>query len=233
MTMEDSGFGRIASVLWAPGKTFASIAARPTWWQALVLLSLLGAVSVYVGFSKVEPADFMRMLDEQGREMPANAPSPETMLQFALWGGVLGAALLAPVVYVVVALIFWVTLRLLGSEVDFVRSLSVAVHGFLPFAVAALISIPVVLGRETIAMEDLQSGQMLASHLGFLASEETGKAVVALLTSVDLFSIWCIALLTIGYGVVARVSRGTALGVVLSVWIVGVLIKVGMAAAFT
>jgi hypothetical protein len=81
-------------------------------------------------------------------------------------------------------------------------------------------------------MEELQSGQFLMSNLGFLASEETSKAVLALLTSVDVFSIWCIALLTFGYQIVARVSRGTALGTVLALWIVGVLIKVGMAAAF-
>jgi hypothetical protein len=230
--MESSGWGRVLSVLWAPGKTFTAIAARPTWVIALVVLALLGSLSVYFGFSKVEAADLARMLEEQGRELPPNAPSPEAMLKFSLWGAVVAAALGAPLFYVLTALLFWVTLRLLGSEMDFRRSLSVTLHGIMPLGVAALIGIPVALGRDTISMEELQSGQFLMSNLGFLASEETSKAVLALLTSVDVFSIWCIALLTIGYQIVARVSRGTALGTVLALWIVGVLIKVGMAAAF-
>lgn len=230
--MENSAFGRILAVLWAPAKTFAAIAARPTWLAALLTLAVLGAVSVQVGFSKVTADGLVRSLQEQGREMPPNAPSPETMLKFTRWAAVGGAALFAPVLYVVVALLFWVGLRLLGSELDFVRSLAVTVHGFMPFAVAALVGIPVALGREEIAMEELQGGQLVASHLGFLASEETGKAMMALLTSADLFSIWAIALLAIGYRVVAKVSRGTALGVVLAIWIVGVAIKIGLAAAF-
>jgi hypothetical protein len=229
--MEDSGFGRIASVLWAPGKTFASIAARPTWWQALLLLTVLGVVSVYVGFTKVDPSEITRQLEEQGRPMPPNM-TEETLYEISKWTAVVGAAVVAPVVYFGAAFLWWLGLRLLGSETDYRRSLSVAVHGFMPFALPALIGIVVALGRSSVSMEELQSGQLVASNLGVLASEETSKVALALLTSVDLFSIWCIALLTLGYQVVARVSRGTALGVVLTVWLLAVAIKVGFTAAF-
>jgi hypothetical protein len=230
--MENAAFGRLLAVLWAPAKTFTSIAARPTWLAAILALALLGAVAVHLGFSKVTEADLVHSMQEQGRELPPNA-SPEAILKFTRWAAVGGAALFAPALYVGVALLFWVTLRLLGSELDFVRSLAVTVHGFMPFAIAALVGIPVALGREEISIEELQGGQLVASHLGFLASEETGKATIALLTSVDLFSVWAIALLAIGYRVVAKVSRGAALGVVLGIWTLGVLLKVGLAVAFS
>jgi hypothetical protein len=101
-----------------------------------------------------------------------------------------------------------------------------------PFGVAALIGIPVALARDTISMEDAQGGQFLQSSLAALASEETGHVVKALLTSVDLFSIWAIVLLALGCRIVGKVSKGAAWGSVLAVWAIGILIKVGMAAVF-
>lgn len=230
--MADSSFSRVISVLTAPAKTFAAIAERPTFVVPLVLLAVLGAVVVNVTFTKVDPTDFVRSLEEQGRELPPNAPSPETMLSIGRWAGTAGALLIGPFTYVIVALLFWVLLRLLGSDLDFVRSLSVTAHGFVPFGLAALIGIPVALARESISLEDAQGGQFLQSNLGVLAGEDTSQVIKALLSSVDVFSIWCIILLAIGYRVVGKVSKGAAWGSVLAIWGVGVLIKVGMAAIF-
>ena len=77
-------------------------------------------------------------------------------------------------------------------------------------------------------MEETFAGGVLASHLGFLAGEDTSIAVLGLLHSVDFFSIWSILLLVIGYRAAARVSTGTATGVVLFVWLFGVALKVGL-----
>jgi hypothetical protein len=53
---------------------------------------------------------------------------------------------------------------------------------------------------------------------------------LALLGSVNLFSLWAIVLLVIGYSIVARVSRATAMAVVSSVWLLGVALKVAVIA---
>lgn len=231
--MEESAFGRLIAVLFSPGKTFAAIARRPTWVVALIVLAVLVAVVTYVAFTKVDPDSFVEMMEEQGREMPADGPSPEAMVEMSKWIGVIGALLVSPVIYLVMGLLYWVSFRLLGSDMDFVRSLSVAVHGSVPLGVAAILGIPVALARSEMSMQELQGGQYLMSNLGFLASDETGAVMRALLTSVDLFSIWCIVLLVIGYRIVGKVSRGAALAVTLAVWGLGVLLKVAMAAAFS
>ena len=62
------------------------------------------------------------------------------------------------------------------------------------------------------------------------APESAGKMLVALLGSIDLFSLWSIALLAIGYRVVGKVSKTAALGVVAVLWAVVVAGKVGLAA---
>lgn len=226
---EAAGGSEMANVwgaLLEPRRTFARLAARPTFVIALLVLVVLGAASVWVGFSKVDPQDMLRSLEEQGRELPPSmVEAPEKMMGFMKWSAVAGAAVVAPLLYLAIAAIFLVALRLLGSEISYRQSLSVTLHGMLPLAVAALLGLVVGLLREQVSMRELESGALLLSHLGFLAGEESSAVVRALLTSVDLFSFWCIALLALGFELVARVSRAAAWGTVGVVWGLGIAVK--------
>jgi len=115
---------------------------------------------------------------------------------------------------------------MLGSEIRFRQSLATALHGMLPLALAAVVGTVIAFGQETISMEDLRGGAFLASNLGFLSNESTGKMARALLTSVDLFSAWCVFLLALGFEIVAGVSKSKSWSVVLVVWGAGVALKV-------
>lgn len=209
-----------------PGRTFVGLAARPTFVLALLVLVVLGAASVSVGFSKVDPQEMVRSLEEQGRELPPSMlEAPEKMMGFMKWSAVAGAAVVGPLMYLAIAGIFLVVFRLLGSEISYRQGLSVTLHGMLPMAVAALLGLVVGLLRAQISLRELESGALLLSHLGFLAGEESGAVVRALLTSADLFSLWCIALLALGFELVARVSRAAAWGTVGLVWGLGIAVK--------
>ncbi|KAB2966838.1 MAG: YIP1 family protein [Thermoanaerobaculia bacterium] len=217
----------------SPEAAFRAIAARPLFALALVLLVVAGVIAVGVGFSKVTAEDYLRAVEEGGREMPPQfREEPERLMSIARWGAVVSAALVPTLLYFALAGIFLVVFRLLGSEIDYRRSLSVTVHGLLPLGVAALVGVVIALARETVSVEELQGGGLVMSNLGFLAGEETSKPVRALLTSVDLFSAWAIGLLALGYRIVARVSPGAAWGAVAVIWALGVAVKVGLAAAF-
>jgi hypothetical protein len=221
-----SSLSTLLSVLTSPQQGFRAIAAKPVIALALCVLIVIGVAAVGVSMSKISGAD-------QGKTVPpAMAENPDRIMKVILWTSVGGALVVTPVLYLAFAAILLVGFRLLGSEVSFRRTLSVAVHGMLPLAIAAVLGTVIVLAREKVSLEEIQGGGLLMSNLGFLAHEGTSKALRALLTSVDLFSIWAIALLAIGYRIVARVSSGVAWGTVLVVWLVGVLIKVGMAAIF-
>ena len=226
-----SSLRTIWQTLASPEAAFRSILAHPVWAVALLLLVALGVAAVTIGFAKVTPEDYRRMVEESGQELPAEFDS-EQLMSFARWSTAVGVAVVSPLVYFIVGGLFLVVFRLLGSEVGYRQSLSVSVHGLLPLGVAAVVGIFIALARDTIDPIELQGGGLLMSNLGFLATEETSKAMRALFTSADLFSVWCIFLLATGYRIVARVSAGAAWGAVLAVWGVGVLLKVALAAAF-
>ena len=62
--------------------------------------------------------------------------------------------------------------------------------------------------------------------------ERDQKALHSLLGSLDIFSFWTIALLSIGFAAAARVKKGQAAGVIVALWAVFILGKAGFAAIF-
>lgn len=231
--MHDSAWARLAGVLFSPEKTFRSIAQRPTWLPPLLVLALLGTL---LGFLISQRMDYREMFRERMAEQEQEVSEEqleqmaEVSEKFGPVGALAGGLLFTPAIYLALAGIFLVAFRLLGSELEYQASLSTLLHGLMPMAVAALLSLPVVLGREAFTAEDTQRGVLL-SNLGALAPEDAGPVVAALLASVDLFAIWAVVLLVIGYRVVARVSTAAAAGTVLAFWLLYVAGKAGLAAA--
>lgn len=236
--MKDSSWGRLIGVLVAPGETFRSIAERPTWLPPLLLLVLLGVVVGFEVQMRTDPEEMVRgqlesvkvdVPQEQVDKMIEDAESRTTggKAGLAAIGGLVQAAL-----YAVVAVLFWLGFRLFGSEMDYVRSLATTLHGYMPLAVAALLNLPLMLTRESLTFEEAMQGGVLVSSLKALAPEDASAVTEALLGSVDLFTIWALVLLTIGYKAVAKVSTAVASGIVILFWLVFVVGKVGLAAAF-
>ena len=64
----------------------------------------------------------------------------------------------------------------------------------------------------------------------FLPVMETNHAVYALATSLDIVSIWCMVLMSIGLATVAGVKRSSGYIAVFGWWVIIVLIGVGFAA---
>jgi len=68
------------------------------------------------------------------------------------------------------------------------------------------------------------------SNLGFLVSMKSNPMAFAVLTSLDIFTIWVLILFIIGFTYVARVSKAKAATIVVTLWLVTVAFKVVPAA---
>lgn len=229
--MEQNSFGRLLSVLVSPAKTFQAIAARPSWVAAMIVLVLIGTVSGFVAMQKVDFDQAIRaQMEERGNMSAEQIDNAVAMAgKFKNVGLIFGVGFSIGSMFLV-GLIFWVAFKMLGSESSYISSLATSLHAMMPNAVSGLLSIPVVLGKEEVSLEAVQQQALLASSLAVLAPEGTSKYLVTLLGSVDVFSVWTVALLALGYGVTAKVSKGTAWGVVAALWAVWILTKLGLAA---
>ena len=86
------------------------------------------------------------------------------------------------------------------------------------WGVKSILSLPALLSRSEITYEDATSGGLLPSNLGFLMSEDASMPMKGIAASVDLFSIWSLFLMVIGYAIVARVSRVSTTVLAVFLW---------------
>jgi hypothetical protein len=232
--MKDSSLGRLLGVLFSPGETFRSIAGRPTWLLPMIVLILLGGSAQFLLQSRADQEEVMR---EQFRiyGVKLSAEQMDKALDQAAnpvrrkVGAVVGLTL-AIVLQFLFAALLWMGFRMFASEISYKSSLATSLYSLMPFAVAALLNILILLARGTVGFQEVTAGGPLLSNLAFLAPEDAGMVTRGLLQSVDLFSFWAIVLLVIGFRITAQVSRATAIGVVSVVWLLGIALKLGLLA---
>lgn len=213
---------RIWKVVVSPTETFRAIAARPTW-VAIFVLSLLVTVGVWLLLvQKVDFAESMRQqLEQQGKEVPAGAEKFAEMSKIIY---PVGAALASIVIPLIVAAIF-LALNLFGGRLRYPVSFSVLLHSGIPSLLKALLSLPVLFSRESLTLQEIQGG-LLKSNLAAFAPEDAGPRLLVVLGSLDVFTIWSLALMILGYSIAARVSKGAAASLVIGGWALLTLIGV-------
>lgn len=236
--MNDSSFGRVIGALVSPGATFRSIAERPTWVAPFLVLLVLGfAVGVVIQL-KTDPEEMVReqiammrmeIPQEQMDKMIDDAENRGTGAKVGLT--VLGVVVQAAI-YALVALLFWVGFKMFGSEMDYLGSLGTALHAYMPLAVGSLLNLPLMWSRASLTFEEVSSGGVLVSSLKAFAPEDASSVTESLLGSFDLFTIWTLVLLVIGYRAVAKVSTAVASGIVILFWLIYVGGKLAVAAFF-
>ncbi len=125
------------------------------------------------------------------------------------------------------ALVFLGLLKTIGGELSFRTSLGVLVHGFMPTAVASLLAIPLFLTSKSVNLYD---PGFVKPNLTVFAGADTNLELWLLLSSVDLFSLWTIVLLVIGYSIAAKISKLRAATCVVGLWVIWIAFVVGLAA---
>jgi len=231
--MHDSAFGRLFGVFFSPGQTFRSIAARPTFGAALLVIVL---VSLGVGLLAAPRMDYEDIIRKQvaksGRDVPQEQLDKQIeVMKKARTPLTIAQVFLVPIFVCLLTLFPWVAFKLMGSEIDYLRSLSVTAHAWLPQVVMALLSIPVILSRPSLGYE-MRNG-LLKSNLGaFVSTPEMSAPLTAVLSSLDVFSLWTLILFILGFKEVAKVSMAKAAGTMIVLWLLFVGIKVGFSAVF-
>ena len=162
--------------------------------------------------------------------------SPEQMQQAleqgAKYTGIfmhLTGLLAAPVMLLVVAgLGLLIMNAIFGSRLKFKTALSVTAYANLVNLLGVIIALVMILVADP---EQFNAQNPAPTNLGFFFNpRETSKAMLSLLGSLDIFSIWLIALLGIGFSeAVSRKVKPTTISLCFAVaWAIWVLAKMGL-----
>ncbi len=228
--MKNLGLGRIVAVLGSPSKTFRSIAERPTWLIPMLVIIVLAAVSVGLAAPKIDwQGTIDAKLHRAGRDVvPERADLIIRFLEEYGTGVAVVFTVLAPCgIYPMLAFLFQLVFKAMGSEMSFRTSLGVLAHGFMPWAILYLLSIPVLLTTSSVNLYDPSFGTL---SLAAFADRDTSLELWILLNSIDLFSLWVIALLVIGYSIAAKINKGRVAMAIVGLWAAWIVFMVAMAA---
>ncbi|HEY2796645.1 MAG TPA: YIP1 family protein [Thermoanaerobaculia bacterium] len=225
----ESSLRRLIGVFVSPARTFASIAARPTWILPVAIAAGLGLPLSELVLSRMDwRAVAAKQLANRHLSDAQMDSALETIRRIGWVFGDAAAVLLPLVLALVTAAVLWGACQAFGWEVRYKQSLGVTTHAFFPATLASVGLLAVLWNRETIDPEAI--GDTLHTNLGFLVDPRTDKVLHSLAASVDLFAFWAMALLVLGLSSAAGASRRRVAILVGALWLLFVLGKAGVAA---
>lgn len=233
-----SPFGRIVGVFFSPGATFEDIVRKPTWVLPVALLTLL---SIGVSFSINQRINWREFMSQQIEKSPGAASMSAEQKQQRIEGGAkfsppftYAIGVLGPIIAVLlVTLVMWGSYNLLGgANTNFGTAFSITSHAFLTGLVSSSLFI-LILYLKPFGAVDLDNP--VAANLAAFLPDESAKWLVALCKSVDIFSIWTLLLLAIGFAATnpKKLKGGKAFSIGFTVWAAYVVVRVGWAFIFS
>jgi hypothetical protein len=194
---------RLVGVLFSPQATFARIVARPRWFGALLVVTLV-TCGLMFGLLSTESGQ-TAMLDQQVRQSEAFGQTineqqyaqMERMLPMMRYFVPASQLVMIPIVTMVVAgILFAVFNAMLGGSASFKQVAAVVTHSGAVTLVQQLFVAPLNYARESMSS---------ATNLGvFVPFLDEGHFVARFLGIIDLFIVWWLLVLAIGLAVLYR-----------------------------
>jgi len=154
----------------------------------------------------------------------------ETQVRVGKMIGMVLIPLSVPIAIALGSALYMLLVMAFGGSISYLKSVSVWTYSWLPpAAIGTLIALLVLFLKspDSIVPENL-----VATNPGALLSEESSRVLVAFLRQIDILRFYGLFLAALGLRKVAKISSGAAWGVVLTLWILGLLFAVGSAALF-
>jgi len=230
-------FGRLIGVFFSPKETFADITRRPSWIVPVLLMTVLGLVTAFVMNQKVDWRDVASKRIEaspRAANMTAEQKEQQLAMSAKVSPGVAYAfGSLGPIIAVViVAAVMLLAYNVIaGAGANFSVAMGVVSHAFVVGLLGTLFFI-LVLYLKPPGTVDLDNP--VATNVGAFLPESTPKALMALAKSIDIFSIWTLILIAIGFAAFnPKKLKGNAFSIAIGVWAIWVALKMGGAWIFS
>lgn len=228
---------RVVDTFVAPSKTFTDLRRSANWLVPWLLVGLASVALVMVVDKKIgiqKAAENQLALQpkraEQLDKLPPEkrAEQMETIVKFTRILAYASPVSLLIVFAIIAAVLLGSFNFGFGAELTFNQCLAVCMYASLPGILKALIAILAIAvgGGEAFTFQN-----PVASNLSGLV-DPTSHFLYSIATSIDIFTIWTLALTGIGISCLTKVKRGTCLGVVFGWWVILVLGGAALAAAF-
>lgn len=227
-------FSRVFRVFTDPAAVFNELAQTPTWLPPLLVILALSVAMQLLVSPRLDLEGTIResvagrsgsgqqMSDEQIERMVEMGTKTAGIMQWL-------TPVTVPLLFLVIGGVYFLGLKAAGSSAEFKPVFAATLHANVPASVlSSAVMAATVLRRATFTAQELEG--MVKSNLGAFLPDTVPKPLVAFAGVIDIFNIWQWILLAIGLPIVAKVSRGKAIAILVVVWGVWALGKMGLAA---
>lgn len=244
---EFSASKRVLGLIASPGETFKEIRRRPTWLAPLVIAAAAITVGNIFYYWRVNPdwEQRARARIEQhekatGEITPQDQVEKQVAFSKALGRGFIVLPIVTlPLICFFLAGVYYVCFGMTFlSTPSYKQTLSVVAWSAAAYRVVVmlvLITVLLVMSHDRISELDPTPSSLVLSNPGAFLPRTTPAAIKSLAASLDLFTIWFLSLLTIGFTRMAEhESRTNSIlktgAVIFGLWLAWVFAKAGMAA---
>ena len=231
---------RLVDTFIAPSKTFQDILRNTSWWLPFLITVffsgiLFVAVQQKVGFEQVaennikqspKRAEQMDKLpaDQRAQQMKITVIITEVVFAIIPVFAIIGTAIVAGILMATINFGF-------GGKASYWQVFAVGWYASLPGLIKIVLT--VIALYAGMAPESFNSQNSAGTNIGFYMPPETSKALLTLLTSLDIVTIWSLLLSGMGLAIVAGTKRSSGYIVVFGWWLLWTLGSIGVAAAFS
>ena len=229
---------RLVYTFFAPSKTFADLRRSASWWAPFLIIAIVSLLFIYVvdqkvGFRKVTENLIQLQPKQADRIDRLPADQRQRIVQQQVTGTKIfsyGIPVIALVVYAIFAGILFATLKFgVSADVKYKTLFALVVYSRLPELLMSLLAILGLLAGASGDAFNIQNP--VATNPGYFIGPDGSPVLRALLTPLDVLTIWTLILTAIGITCISKVKRGTAFAVVFGWFAVVVLVRVALAAA--
>jgi hypothetical protein len=224
-------FERIAGVLFSPAETFADIARRPDILWPLLIIIIIGYATTFVMMPRMDMDAAFAEQEAQMRKQNMSDADIERAQNIGK-GFMKVMTFVGPAVgvlwYLVVAVVLWGACRMMGGQGDFKQAFSATLYAWMPLIIFGIILTIVAVARGSI--DPTQMATAVKSNPAFLVDMKEQPVLASFLATFDIFTIWTVVLLVFGFSALSRLSKAKVATIVLVLWGLMIVVKLGFAA---
>lgn len=230
---------RIINIFVAPSKTFRDLNRNPSWWPAWLLIAVFGLIFIFamdkqVGFEQVanneisaSPKTVERMEKLAPEQRAQQMQISVTFTKVFSYGFPITMLIIASIIAAVLMASFNFGL---GTEIKFGMALAVVLWAWVPGILKSLLAaITLFAGADP---EGFNVSNPVATNLAWLFNRTDHPVLYTAGSYIDIFAIWYIILMGIGFSCVSKAKRSSATWLVAGWYIVIAVLGVGWKAFF-
>jgi len=221
----------LTGIFFEPSRTFEALRARPRFLVAGIVLLVLACLVTVLLYTRVDMGQYIRDRIEKSPQAAQMSDAQKDMqVKMGKNLGMLAIPVSVPIILAGGAALYLLGVLAFGGSISYKKSLAVWAYSSIPPSVlGALIAILVLFLKSA---DSIDPEHMVATNPAVLLGEDASKILVAVLSQFDLLRFYGIFLAALGLRKVAKISSTQAWGVVIALWAIGALLRIGSAAIF-